>query len=129
MCQYMIELPRSGLGRRLRTKTSPDGPIVVYVVDLSPYLDLLYAHVVEDPSCSVEKLSATFVADHQKFFEPNALKEAIARIKRRHAIFQAWRAGLDREYGLMRAEGLPSIEAPKDLASMSEYDFCLIFRL
>ena len=39
---YMSLLPTAGVGRRLRTKTSPTGPIIVNVDDLSPYVDVNY---------------------------------------------------------------------------------------
>ena len=110
MSTYMSMLPQPGLGRRLRFKTSHDASIVVAVVDFSPYLDLLYAHIADEPNITVKKLSAYFVADHCKFCDPIALKETIVRLKRRHAIFEAWRKELDQDFGLVREEGLPSIE-------------------
>ena len=64
MLLFMWFLPRQGLGRRLRQKTSHDAPIVVAVVDLSPYLDLLYVRIADDPSITVQRLSAYFVAEH-----------------------------------------------------------------
>ena len=86
MSAYMSLLPRAGLGRRLYTKTSATAPIVVKVVDLTPYLDTLYSQIAEEPTITVETLAAYFVADHCKFFDPISLKEAIVRCKRRHAI-------------------------------------------
>ena len=58
MWAYMLMLPRAGSGRRLHTKTSPTGPIIVTVVDLTPYLDTLYLRIAEEPSTTVQKLSA-----------------------------------------------------------------------
>ena len=66
MSLFMWFLPRQGLGRRLRFKTSHDAPIVVTVVDLSPYLDLLYVRIADDPRITVQRLSAYFVAEHCK---------------------------------------------------------------
>ena len=96
-------------------------------MDLSPYLDQLYVRIAEEPSITSQKLSAYFVADHCKFFDPIALKEAITRLKRRHAIFKAWREELDKDFGLVRKDGLPSLELPNNIGSMSEYDFYLAF--
>ena len=110
MSVYMLMLPRAGIGRRLHTKTPPTGPIIVSVVDLTPYLDTLYLRIADEPRITVQKLSAYFVADHCKFVDPIALKETIVRLKRRHAIFEAWRKELDHDFGLVREEGLPSIE-------------------
>ena len=55
------------------------------------------------------------------------MKEAIARLKRRHAIFEAWRKELDKDFGLARKEGLPSLQLPHNLGSMTEYDFYSFF--
>ena len=115
MSAYMLMLPRAGIGRRLHTKTSPTGPIIVKVVDLTPYLDPLYLRIADEPSTTVQKLSAYFVADHCKFFDPIALKDAVRRLKRRHVIFEAWRAELDQDFGLVREGGLPSLELPINL--------------
>ena len=46
MREYM-SLSTAGVGRRLRTKTSPIGPMIVNVDDLSPYLDQLYVRIAE----------------------------------------------------------------------------------
>ena len=116
-------LPRVGVGRRLYTKTSPAGPIIVNVIDLTPYLDQLYLRIAEEPNTTVQKLSAYFVADHGRFFDPIALKETIVRFKRRHAIFEAWRKELDQDVGLVREGGLPSLQLPCNIGSMSEYEF------
>ena len=75
MSAYMLMLLRVGLGRRLYTKTSATGPIIVKVVDLSPYLDTLYFRIAEELSITMQKLSAYFVADHWMFFGPIALKK------------------------------------------------------
>ena len=123
MSAYMSLLPRAGLGRRLYTKTSATAPIVVKVVDLTPYLDTLYSRIAEEPSLTGPKLSAYFVADHCKFFDPIALKEAIVRLKRRHAIFETWRKELDKDFGLGRKGGLPSLKLPNNLGSMNAYEF------
>ena len=88
---YMLMLLRVGLGRRLYTKTSPTGPTIVKVVDLSSYLDTLYVRIAEEPSSTVQELSAYFVADHCMLFDPIALKETTVRLKRRHAMFETWR--------------------------------------
>ena len=123
MLVYMWFLLRQGLGRRLRQKTSHDGPIVVRVVELSPYLDLLYSHIAVEPNSTVQKRSALFIADHRKFFDPIALKEAVSRLKRRHAIFESWRVELARDFGLFRKGGLPEVKAPSNLGSMTEQAF------
>ena len=94
MGEFMGFCPRQGLGRRLQTKTSPHAPIVVSVVDLTPYLDELYSLIADDPSSTVQRLSAYCVAEKFKFFKPTALKKAIARLNRRHVIFEAWRVEL-----------------------------------
>ena len=116
-----------GVSRRLRTKTTPTGPIVDTVVDLRPYLDELYVRIAEEPTNTWQRLSADFVYDHCKDFDRIALKEAIARLKRRHAIFEAWRKELDKDFGLVRKDGLPSLELPNNIGSMSEYEFYLAF--
>ena len=126
MRAYMA-LFTAGVSRRLRTKTTPIGPIVDTVVDLSPYLDELYVRIAEEPTNTWQRLSADFVYDHCKFFDPISLKEAIARLKRRHAIFEAWRNELDKDFGLVRKDGLPSLQLPKNIGSMSEYEFYLAF--
>ena len=61
---YMSLLPTAGVGRRLRTKTSPTGPIIVNVDDFSPYLEQLYVRIAEEPSITSQRLSAYFVAGH-----------------------------------------------------------------
>ena len=81
MREYMSWLPRTGGRPRLRNKTSLTGPIIVNVDDLSPYLDQLSVRIVEEPSITSQRLSASFVADHCRFFDTIALKEAIARLK------------------------------------------------
>ena len=53
------------------------------------------------------------------------LRVATSRLKRRHAIFKAWREELDKDFGLVRKDGLPSLQLPKNLGSMSEYDVYL----
>ena len=58
MRAYMLLLFTAGVGRRLRTKTSPTGPIIVQVADLSPYLDQLYVRIAEEPSITWQSLSA-----------------------------------------------------------------------
>ena len=50
-------------------------------MDLSPYLDTLYLRIVEEPSVTVQRLSAYFVPDHCKLFDPIALIEAIVRLE------------------------------------------------
>ena len=75
----------------------------------------------------MQKLSAYFVADHCMFFDSIALKEAIVRLKRRHANFEEWRKELDQDFGLVRKDGLPSLELPNNLGSMSEYQFFVSF--
>ena len=90
-------------------------------------MDQLYVRIAEEPSITLQRLSAYFVADHCKFFDPIALKEAIARLKRRHAIFEAWRKELDQDFGLVRKDGLPSLQLPHNLGSMSEHEFYLSF--
>ena len=123
MMEFMFLVPRQGLGRRLRTKTSPHAPIVVSVVDLAPYLDQLYSLIADDPRSTVQRLSDYFVAEHCKFFDPIALKETIARLKRRHAIFEAWRVELAKDFGLFREGGLSEIKTPPNLGSMTEQTF------
>ena len=120
MTEYMSLLPRNGGRPPLRTKTSLTSPLIVNVDDLSPYLDRLYVRIAEEPSITSQRLSAYFAADHCKFFDPIALKEAIARLKRRHAIFEAWRKELDRDFGLARKDGLPSLELPNNLIRIYE---------
>ena len=88
MKEYMSLLPRNGGRAPLRTKTSLR-PMIVNVDDLSPYLDRLYVRIAEEPSVTSQMLAANFQADHCRFFDTIALKEAIARLKRRHAIFEA----------------------------------------
>ena len=127
MSAYMSMLPRVGIGRRLHTKTSPTGPVIVNVVDLTTYLDELYLRIAEEHSTTVQKLSAYFVADHCKFVDPIALKDAVRRLKRRHAFFEALRAELDQDFGLVREGGLPSLQLPCNIGSMSEYEFYLSF--
>ena len=124
MRAYMA-LFTAGVSRRLRTKTTPTGPIVDTIVDLSPYLDELYVGIAEEPTNTLQRLSADFVYDHCKDFDPIALKEAIARLKRRHAIFEAWRKDLGQDFGLVRKDGLPSLHLPHNLGSMSEHEFYL----
>ena len=80
MRAFMSLLPTAGVGRRLHTKTSPTGPIIVKVVDLSPYLDQLYVRIAEEPSITLQRLSAYFVADRCKFFNPIALKLSLIHI-------------------------------------------------
>ena len=121
MMEFMLFVPRQGLGRRLRTKTSPNAPIVVSVVDLAPYLDQLYSLIADDPRSTVQRLSDYFVAEHCKIFDPIALKETIARLKRRHAIFEAWRVELAKDFGLRGEKALNDL--PSNIGSMSEYDF------
>ena len=123
MSAFMLMLPRAGVGRHLYTKTSPAGPTIVKVSDLSPYFETLYLRIAEEHSVTVQKLSAYFVADHCMFFDPIALKEAIVRLNRRHVIFEAWRKELDQDFGLVRKDGLPSLELPINLGSMSEHLF------
>ena len=123
MLLFMWLLPRQGLGRRLRTKTSPDAPIVVSVGNLTPYLDQLYSRIADGPSSTVQRLSAYFVFEHSKFFDPIALKATIARLKRRHAIFEAWRVELAKDFGLFREGGLSEVKAPSNLGSMTEQAF------
>ena len=72
-------------------------------------------------------LSALFIADHCKFFGPIALKEAVSRLKRRHAIFESWRTVLDKDFGTSRPEGLPSLAAPPKFGSMSDHELFLLF--
>ena len=72
MRAYMLMLPRVGLGRRLHKKTLAAAPIIVTVVDLSPYLDTLYLRIADEPSITVQRLSAYFVADHCEFVDPIA---------------------------------------------------------
>ena len=115
MMEFMSFRPRQGLGRRLHTKTSPNAPIIVSVSDLTPFLDQLYSLIADDPRSTVQRLSAYFVVEHHKFFEPIALKTAIARLKRRHAIFEAWRVELAKDFGLFREGGLSDIKAPSNL--------------
>ena len=81
--------PRPGLGRRLRAKTSPDAPVVVAVLHISPYLDKIYEHISENPNITVQGLSDYFVAGYGKFFDAEQLRAATARLKRRYAIFKA----------------------------------------
>ena len=116
MKEYMSLLPRNGGRAPLRTKTSLR-PMIVNVDDLSPYLDRLYVRIAEEPSVKTQRLSAYFEADHCKFFDPIALKEAVARLKRRHAIFEAWRKELDRDFGLVRKDGLSSLKLPNNIGS------------
>ena len=123
----MCLLPTVGVGRRLRTKTSPTGPIIVQVADLSLYLDQLYVRIAEEPSITWQRLSVYFLAEHCKSFDPIALKGAIARLKRRHAIFEAWRKELGQDFGLVREDGLSSLELPNNIGSMSEYEFYASF--
>ena len=47
MSAYMLMLPRAGVGRRLHTKTPATGSIIVKVMDLDPYLDILYLRIPE----------------------------------------------------------------------------------
>ena len=56
MREYM-SLSTAGVGLRLRTKTSPPGPMIVNVADLSPYLDQLYVRIAEEPSITSQRLS------------------------------------------------------------------------
>ena len=121
MCSFALLRPRPGLGRRLRAKTSPDAPVVVAVLHISPYLDKIYEHISENPSITVQGLSDYFVADYGKFFDVEQLRAATARLKRRHAIFKAWKSELDQDFGLRRKEG--SIDPPSNIGSMSECDF------
>ena len=93
------------------------------VLHISPYLDKLYEAISENPSITVQGLSDLFVADHGKFFDVEQLRVATSRLKRRHAIFKAWREELDHDFGLVRKDGLPSLQLPNNLGSMSEYDF------
>ena len=87
MSAYMLMLPRVGVGRRLYTKTSPVGIIIVKAMDLTPYLNQLYLRIAEEPNASVEKLTAYLIADHCRFCDPMVLKQTIVRFKRRHASF------------------------------------------
>ena len=119
--------PRPGLGRRLRSKTSPGAAAVVAVLHISPYLDKLYEAISENPSITVQGLSDVFVAEYGQFFDVEQLRAATSRLKRRHAIFKAWQSELDLDFGIRREEGL--IDPPSNLGSMSEYDLFLSFRL
>ena len=56
MMAFMLLLPRAGVGRRLHTKTSPTGPIIVKVVDLSLHLDQLYVRIAEEPSITLQRV-------------------------------------------------------------------------
>ena len=103
--------------------TSPNAPIIVSVVDFTPYLDQLYSLIADDPRSTAQRLIAYFVAEQCKYFDPIALKTAIARLKRRHAIFEAWRVELAKDFGLFREGGLSEIKAPSNLGSMSEQAF------
>ena len=86
-------------------------------------MDTLYFRIAKEPSTTVQKLSAYFVAVHCRFVDPIVLKEAIVRLKRRHAMFEAWRKELDQDVGLVREGGLPSLQLPCNIGSMSEYEF------
>ena len=114
---------RPGLGKRLRSKTVPGAAGLAAVFHISPYLDKLYEAISENPSITVQGLSDLFVADYGKFFDVEQLRVATSRLKRRHAIFKAWREELDHDFGLVRKDGLPSLQLPNNLGSMSEYDF------
>ena len=122
MYSHELLRPRPGLGRRLRAKTSPDAPVVVAVLHISPYyLDKIYEHISENPSITVQGLSEYFLAGHGKFFDVEQFRAATTRLKRRHAIFKAWQSELDQDFGLRHNEG--SIDPPTNIGSMSEYDF------
>ena len=60
--------PRPGLGRRLRTKTSPGAPVVVVVLHIRPYLDKIYEHISGNPNIAMQGLSDYFVAQYGTFF-------------------------------------------------------------
>jgi hypothetical protein len=126
MFAYASLRPRPGLGKRLRTKTSPDAPVVAVAPHIKPYLDKLYEQIAENPSITVQGLSDLFVSKYGKFFDVVQLRAATARLKRRHAIFKAWQSELDVDFGVRREEGL--IDPPSNLGSMSEHAF-FIFRL
>ena len=113
--------PRPGLGRRLRIETSPGAPAVVAVLHVKPYLDQIYEHISENPSIIVQGLSDYFVAQYGKFFDVEQLRAATSRLRRRQAISKAWQDELDLDFGIRREEGL--IDPPRNLSSMSEYDF------
>ena len=100
----------------------PGAAATVAVLHISPYLDKLYTAISENPSITVQGLSDLFVADYGKFFDVEQLRAATSRLKRRHAIFKAWREEIDKDFGLVRKDGLPSLELPNNLGSMSEYD-------
>ena len=68
MSAYMGYVPRCGLGRRLRMKTSPAAPLVVHSSDLCPYLNVLYKRLADDPEATVQGLSDIFVASIGQFF-------------------------------------------------------------
>ena len=125
MLLFSLLWPRPGLGRRLRSKTSPGAAAVVAVLHISPCLDKLYEAISENPSITMQGLSDLFVADYGKFFDVEQLRAATSRLKRRHAIFKAWQSELDLEFGIRREEGL--IDPPSNFDSMSEYDFFLSF--
>ena len=101
----------------------PGAAALVAVLHISPYLDKLYEAISANPSITVRGLSDLFVADYGQFFDVEQLRVATSRLKRRHAIFKAWREELDQDFGLVREDGLPSLKLPNNLGSMSEYDF------
>ena len=123
MFAYASLRPRPGLGKRLRTKTSPDAPVVAVAPHIKPYLDKLYEQIAENPSITVQGLSDLFVSKYGNLFDVVQLRAATARLKRRHAIFKAWQSELDVDCGVRREEGL--IDPPSNIGSMSEHDFFL----
>ena len=78
---------RPGLGKRLRSKTVPGAAGLAAVLHISPYLDILFKAISENPSITAQGLSDLFVADYGKFFDVEQLRVATSRLKRRHAIF------------------------------------------
>ena len=73
----------------------------------------------------MQGLSDFFVGQHGKCFDAEQLKSATTRFKKRHAIFKAWQAELEHDFGIRREDGL--VDPPRNLGSMGEYVFFLSF--